>query len=68
VLGPAEGELQAIAKGLEPGEKVILEGLDRLREGRNVTMVTDEPAGEKKAPPAKKAGGDSTKTRKSKGT
>jgi|SRR5688572_8269040 len=69
VLGPAEGELQAIAKGLESGENVVLEGVDRLREGRNVTMVEDQPdAAKKAAPTAAKSGGEPSKKRKSKGT
>jgi multidrug efflux system membrane fusion protein len=70
VLGPSDGDLQSITKGLQPGDRVILEGLDRLREGRIVAVVGDEPAGEKKAvvDPVKKAGGDPTKKRKKQGT
>ena len=41
-LGPAEGEEQSIVKGLAAGERVILEGLDRLREGRPVSVVRDD--------------------------
>ncbi len=44
VLGPADGMLQAISKGLQVGELVAIEGLDRLREGRLVTLVSDDPA------------------------
>lgn len=43
VLGPVEGNLQSIVKGLEPGDTVVLEGLDRLREGSRVLVVTDTP-------------------------
>ena len=43
-LGPGNGTIQAIAKGLEPGERVVLEGLDRLREGRPVVVVEGESA------------------------
>jgi multidrug efflux system membrane fusion protein len=78
VLGPVEADRQAIAKGLRPGENVILEGVDRLREGRNVTMVVDDlaagvmsnEAAAKKSAEAmkKKSGGDPSKKRKSKGT
>ncbi|MGH7959427.1 MAG: efflux RND transporter periplasmic adaptor subunit, partial [Opitutaceae bacterium] len=70
VLGPAEGELQAVAKGLKPGENVILEGVDRLREGRNVTMVEATPESGKQiiAAPAQKSGGETSKKRKNKGT
>lgn len=43
VLGQTDGPLQSVTKGLQPGEIVVLEGLDRLREGRLVTVVGDEP-------------------------
>lgn len=41
VLGAVEGTQQAIAKGLKAGEPVVLEGLDRLREGRGVVIAND---------------------------
>ncbi|RXK56162.1 MdtA/MuxA family multidrug efflux RND transporter periplasmic adaptor subunit [Oleiharenicola lentus] len=40
-LGPAEGQEQVVLSGLTPGEPVVLEGIDRLREGRNVVIVED---------------------------
>jgi len=51
VLGPAEEGMQAVLQGLSGGERVVLEGIDRLREGRPVTIVaadgtvTPPPAG-----------------------
>ncbi len=39
VLGPVDGERQSVASGLAAGEQVVLEGIDRLRDGRAVTMV-----------------------------
>ncbi len=51
VLGPSEEGLQAVLQGLSGGERVVLEGIDRLREGRPVTIVaadgtvTPPPAG-----------------------
>jgi multidrug efflux system membrane fusion protein len=39
VLGAAEGLDQAIVSGLAPGDAVVLEGVDRLREGRPVVVV-----------------------------
>jgi multidrug efflux system membrane fusion protein len=39
VLGPSDGALQAVSEGLEPGDRVVLEGLDRLREGKKVVVV-----------------------------
>lgn len=41
VLGPVEGEHQAVTEGLQAGEVVVLEGVDRLREGRKV-IITNE--------------------------
>lgn len=41
VLGPAEGSEQAVVKGLAPGDAVVLEGIDRLREGRDVVIVEE---------------------------
>ncbi len=49
-LGPSDEGLQSVAKGLTAGEKVVLEGVDRLREGRPVTLVN--PDGTVVAPPA----------------
>jgi len=42
-LGPADGQMQSVATGLEPGDPVVLEGIDRLREGRDVVVVEDQP-------------------------
>jgi multidrug efflux system membrane fusion protein len=60
VLGPSDGDQQSIAKGLQAGDRVILEGLDRLREGRPVVLTTDEvskPTGTPPADAGKKGGG-----------
>jgi multidrug efflux system membrane fusion protein len=54
VLGAAEGLEQAVTSGLQPGDAVVLEGIDRLREGRDVVVVTDKPAGEATVVPPKK--------------
>lgn len=54
VVGPADGNNQSIAKGLAPGEPVITQGIDRLREGRPVINVPDEP--EKKEGKKKQGG------------
>jgi membrane fusion protein, multidrug efflux system len=42
-LGASDGVMQAVESGLEPGDPVVLEGIDRLREGRNVVVVDDQP-------------------------
>jgi multidrug efflux system membrane fusion protein len=38
-LGPAEGDRVAITEGLSPGERIVLEGVDALREGGKVEIV-----------------------------
>jgi multidrug efflux system membrane fusion protein len=38
-LGPAQGERVAIEEGLKPGELVVVDGTDRLREGSTVELV-----------------------------
>ncbi len=38
-LGPAGGGRTVVEKGLQAGEPVVLEGLDRLEDGRAVTLV-----------------------------
>lgn len=55
-LGPSENQVQVITKGVAPGDVVILEGLDRLREGRVVTVLAEDP--NKNPPPGPKAGGE----------
>jgi multidrug efflux system membrane fusion protein len=41
VLGPTAGTEQAVTKGLNAGDAVVLEGLDRLREGRGVVIANE---------------------------
>ncbi|MEO7414259.1 MAG: MdtA/MuxA family multidrug efflux RND transporter periplasmic adaptor subunit [Opitutaceae bacterium] len=43
VLGPSDAINQAVTKGLVAGEVVVLEGLDRLREGSGVVIANDAP-------------------------
>ncbi|ACB74412.1 MdtA/MuxA family multidrug efflux RND transporter periplasmic adaptor subunit [Opitutus terrae] len=63
VLGPVDGSEQAITKGLAPGDQVVLEGLDRLREGRGV-IVTNDPASAAPAAPAAASNGNAKAARK----
>jgi multidrug efflux system membrane fusion protein len=45
-LGPGDGQHIAVLDGLQPGEKVVVDGSDRLREGAKVTLAaTGSPAG-----------------------
>lgn len=41
-LGPALGETSSIAKGLEAGERVVIDGADKLREGGKIELITHE--------------------------
>jgi multidrug efflux system membrane fusion protein len=44
-LGPVQGEVTAIASGLAPGDIVVVDGTDKLREGAMVELITrDAPA------------------------
>jgi membrane fusion protein, multidrug efflux system len=45
-LGPGDGQHIAVLDGLQPDEKVVVDGSDRLREGAKVTLAaTGSPAG-----------------------
>jgi len=37
-LGPADGPRVAVLKGIEPGDRVVVDGIDRLREGARVIL------------------------------
>ncbi|MCY1362380.1 Multidrug resistance protein MdtA [compost metagenome] len=43
-VGPSDGEKVVISSGLKAGEKVVLEGTDRLRDGSDVEVVHDSDA------------------------
>jgi multidrug efflux system membrane fusion protein len=38
-VGPTQGEVTAIDRGVSPGAKVVIDGADRLREGAKVELV-----------------------------
>jgi membrane fusion protein (multidrug efflux system) len=52
--GPRVGSLWVIEKGVEPGERVVVEGLQRLKEGTTVNpiKVPVSPEGQQAAEPA----------------
>jgi multidrug efflux system membrane fusion protein len=52
-VGPVDGNYQAVLSGLNPGDRVVTDGTDRLRDGVPVTLPTQQ-----KAAPA--ATGDAT--------
>jgi membrane fusion protein, multidrug efflux system len=39
-LGPAQAEITSIASGLTPGDMVVVDGADKLREGAKVELIT----------------------------
>jgi multidrug efflux system membrane fusion protein len=39
-LGPVQGEVTAIESGLAPGDMVVVDGTDKLREGAKVELIT----------------------------
>jgi len=42
--GPTEGDATVIESGVEPGERVVIDGTDRLREGAKVEPTSRDPA------------------------
>ncbi len=53
--GPTEHGMIAVTKGVNPGETVIVDGVDKLREGAPVELIArstgDKPTGPRKPPP-----------------
>jgi multidrug efflux system membrane fusion protein len=66
-LGPVQGETTAIDSGIAPGDLVVVDGTDKLREGAKVELITSE----QRSPPATapgrtdgKRGGDGSRSGK----
>jgi multidrug efflux system membrane fusion protein len=43
-LGPSDGDRVAVQKGLEVGEKVVVDGADKLKEGAKITLPQEKAA------------------------
>ena len=43
-LGPTEGDFAAVVSGLTPGEQVVVDGSDKLREGAKVEPIGKDTA------------------------
>jgi multidrug efflux system membrane fusion protein len=43
--GPVDGERTSIKSGLEVGERVVIDGSDRLKEAAKITIPADKPKG-----------------------
>ena len=61
-VGPTDGSLEQVTSGLAPGDRVVTDGTDRLRDGAKVTVPAAKapaaptpaaPTGQPAAPPAK---------------
>lgn len=55
--GPSEADATLIESGLEPGELVVVDGMDRLREGARVELPATEKSAVGKGDPERKKGG-----------
>ncbi|WP_423391867.1 MdtA/MuxA family multidrug efflux RND transporter periplasmic adaptor subunit [Burkholderia sp. LMG 21824] len=44
-IGPVDGERTSIVSGVSPGERVVTDGSDRLREGSKISIPADKPKG-----------------------
>ena len=66
-LGPVQGETTAIESGVAPGDQVVVDGTDKLREGAKVELITPEARNPSPAAPAApngKRGGDGSRSGK----
>ncbi|AIP30296.1 efflux transporter, RND family, MFP subunit [Paraburkholderia xenovorans LB400] len=58
-VGPVDGERTSIKSGLAVGERVVIDGSDRLKEGAKITIPADKPRGASGARGAAAASGAS---------
>lgn len=58
-VGPVDGNLEAVTSGLQPGDRVVTDGTDRLRDGSAVTLPAAQGTAGAQAGsgPAGRAGG-----------
>ena len=60
-IGPVQGEWTAIEEGLQEGDKVVVEGIDKLKDGSKIQEITQESSGGKKGREAAAGPGDKGK-------
>src|SRR5712671_5319566 len=56
-LGPSDGQRIAILSGLQPGDSVVIDGADRLRDGAKITVASGERPNGAAAQSASQQGG-----------
>jgi multidrug efflux system membrane fusion protein len=56
-LGPGDGQRISILTGLQPGDRVVIDGADRLRDGAKVTVAPAEHAADAAGQTASQQGG-----------
>lgn len=56
-LGPGDGQRVAVLAGLEPGERVVTDGADRLRDGAKITIAPGDRSNAAASQPASKQAG-----------
>jgi multidrug efflux system membrane fusion protein len=44
-LGPASGDLVSVSSGVKAGEQVVIDGVDKLRDGAHVTTAAPASVG-----------------------
>ena len=64
-VGPTDGPMAAVSSGLKVGERVVVDGLDRLRDGARV--VVPNPGSQSAAPGAQGKGPDRSQDRRNGG-
>jgi multidrug efflux system membrane fusion protein len=55
-LGPGDGQHVAVLEGLQPGESVVVDGADRLKDGAKVTVASDKGSQKEVGQPQAAAG------------
>jgi multidrug efflux system membrane fusion protein len=57
-LGPGDGQRVAVLDGLRPGENVVVDGADRLKDGAKVTVAASDGGSQKEASQPQSAAAD----------
>jgi multidrug efflux system membrane fusion protein len=65
--GPAEGEPTAVESGVSPGERVVVDGLDKLKDGAQIEPIDRSAQAQSPAPRSAKGEGQRRKTGEARG-